>query len=398
MDYPVVFIPGLFGSLGEDVIKGTGKFTFGLAEKIYRPFIEILNSMGYIEGENLFISYYDWKKSVLISVDKYLYPDIEKIKRKTGYNKVIIIGHSLGGLLGRSYMTYFSPSSVDKLIMIGTPNLGAVDAYYFWSGGKLPYSKVEDNILYNGLKLGFMMYYDLYYNMSYMKRLRELFPVARDLLPSYGYGNYLYWEDNNVRKEIPIKNMSVSNVFLNKLEKNPIKQDNIYIISGKNYFTNKEFLIDIKKKGKTKWIDGKPIKSYKTNRGDGTVTTFSTLGNLGAHNIILNGNHTEILYKSKKHLSDILEKSITKDIKIEDIEKVYIILANDCPELEIITSDNNRISNESIDIIDDRIQAIDLGNNNFWIMATGDKGLEIKVEAEGTRKINPRIYKSTISI
>lgn len=62
--------------------------------------------------------------------------------------KVIIIGHSLGGLLARAYLTYFNPSNVDKLIMIGTPNFGAVNAYYFWSGGKVPYSKIEDNVLY----------------------------------------------------------------------------------------------------------------------------------------------------------------------------------------------------------------------------------------------------------
>lgn len=94
MDYPIVFLPGLFGSLGDDVIKGTGEFSFGFAEKIYRPFIEILNSMGYKENHNLFISYYDWKKPVLEVVDKYLFPDIEKIKKQTGYDKVTLIGHS----------------------------------------------------------------------------------------------------------------------------------------------------------------------------------------------------------------------------------------------------------------------------------------------------------------
>ncbi len=45
-------------------------------------------------------------------------------------------------------MIYFNPASIDKLIMIGITNLGTVNAYYFWSGGKLPYSKVEDDILY----------------------------------------------------------------------------------------------------------------------------------------------------------------------------------------------------------------------------------------------------------
>ncbi len=57
---------------------------------------------------------------------------------------------------------------------------------------------------------------------------------------------------------------------------------------------------------KIKWKDGKPIKSYKSNYGDGTVTTVSTLGYLGDNNIVLNGNHTNILYKSKDYLASIL--------------------------------------------------------------------------------------------
>lgn len=192
MDYPIVFVPGLFGSLGNDVIKGTGDFSFGFAERVYTPFIEILNSMGYEEGVDLFISHYDWKKSVLDSVEKYLFSDVEKAKKKTGKDKVIIIGHSLGGLLGRAYMSYFNPYSVEKLIMIGTPNLGAINAYYFWSGGEVPYSKVEDNLLYNGLKLGFILYYDLFKDANHIEALRGMFPVAKDLLPSYGYGDYLF--------------------------------------------------------------------------------------------------------------------------------------------------------------------------------------------------------------
>ena len=218
MDYPIVFIPGLFGSLGDDVIKGTGEFSFGLAERIYRPFIKILNAMGYMEDLNLFISYYDWKKPVLEAVDKYLFPDIEKVKSKTRKNKVILIGHSLGGLLGRAYLSYFSPSSVDKLIMIGTPNLGAVNAYYFWSGGKIPYSKVEDNIIYNGLKIGFMLYFSLFKNINHIEAIRDMFPVTRDLLPSFGYGNYLFYEENGKRKEIAVERMLAKNIFLSELE------------------------------------------------------------------------------------------------------------------------------------------------------------------------------------
>jgi len=306
MDYPIVFIPGLFGSMGEDVIKGTGDFSFGPAEKVYGPFIEILNSMGYIEGLNLFISYYDWKLPVLEAVDKYLFPNIEKVKRNLKTHKVILIGHSLGGLLGRAYMIYFNPASIDKLIMIGTPNLGTVNAYYFWSGGKLPYSKVEDDILYNGLKMAFILYFKMFKDINHMEALRNMFPVVKDLLPSYNYGNYLFYEENGNKIEIPIENMSVKNTFLNDLEKRTLNLDRIFTISGSGVYTNKEILVETNHSEKIKWKDGKPIKSYKSNYGDGTVTTVSTLGYLGDNNIVLKGNHTNILYKSKDYLASIL--------------------------------------------------------------------------------------------
>lgn len=396
MDYPIVFIPGLFGSLGDDVIKGTGEFSFGFAEKVYRPFIETLKAMGYVEDSNLFISYYDWKKPVLEVVEKYLYPYIENIKDKTGTNKVILIGHSLGGLLGRAYINYFSSSSVDKLIMIGTPNLGAINAYYFWSGGKIPYSKVEDSILYNALKLGFILYYYLFKDIHYIEGLRDIFPIAKNLLPSYGYGNYLFYEEQELKKEIPIESMSISNTFLNSLDNKTIDSNKLYIAGGKGIYTNNRFLVDINHEDRVKWNDGKPTKAYKTNHGDGTVTTLSTLGDLGGKNILLKGNHTDILYKSKHYLSSILEKPLIKDVKVEKIEKVNIIFIMNYDKVSIKTSKINEISSQSIDIADNRVQAINLGNNNYWIMIAGDKNLEYKLDVSPTGNNKSRIYRKVI--
>lgn len=384
MDYPIVFIPGLFGSLGDDIIPGTGKFSFGLAEDIYRPFIQILNSMGYVEGRDLFICYYDWRKSVLEAVDKYLFAYIEKVKMETGKNKVILIGHSLGGLLGRAYVNYFYPSSIDKLIMIGTPNLGSINAYYFWSGGELPYPKVENDMLYNALKLGFILYYKLFHKIDYIEAVRQVFPVARDLLPSYEYGDYLISEEYGIIEEIPIEDMSINNLFLNSMINKYINKINTFIISGNGTKTNNKFMVDIKNIEKDKWADGKPIKTYKTIEGDGTVTTFSTLGNLYANNIVLEGNHTNILYKSKDYLSSILGKPIVKDVEIEKVEKVYIVFAKDCEKINIKTSKSNEISRDEIDIVDSRVKAINLMENDFWIMVSGEKDLEIKVNKKGT--------------
>jgi len=49
---------------------------------------------------------------------------IKMLKYRTGKPKVNIIAHSMGGLVARRYMQIFGTSSVDKLVLIGTPNHG----------------------------------------------------------------------------------------------------------------------------------------------------------------------------------------------------------------------------------------------------------------------------------
>ncbi|MBU4283572.1 MAG: alpha/beta fold hydrolase [Nanoarchaeota archaeon] len=49
---------------------------------------------------------------------------IQTIKHRTGKPKVILIAHSMGGLVSRKYLQIFGEDDVEKLIMIGTPNQG----------------------------------------------------------------------------------------------------------------------------------------------------------------------------------------------------------------------------------------------------------------------------------
>ncbi len=49
---------------------------------------------------------------------------ISWVKKATGADQVDIIAHSMGGLVARRYIQVFGEDSVDKLIMIGTPNHG----------------------------------------------------------------------------------------------------------------------------------------------------------------------------------------------------------------------------------------------------------------------------------
>jgi len=51
--------------------------------------------------------------------------DIVNLMRlKTGKNKVIIVAHSMGGLVARKYIQIFGSNDVDRLVMIATPNNG----------------------------------------------------------------------------------------------------------------------------------------------------------------------------------------------------------------------------------------------------------------------------------
>jgi len=49
---------------------------------------------------------------------------INKIRQKSSSEKVTIISHSMGGLVGREYIRLFEDYNIDKFIMIGTPNKG----------------------------------------------------------------------------------------------------------------------------------------------------------------------------------------------------------------------------------------------------------------------------------
>ncbi|MBC8395449.1 MAG: alpha/beta fold hydrolase, partial [Candidatus Marinimicrobia bacterium] len=51
---------------------------------------------------------------------------INAVKVANNAEKVILVGHSMGGLAARMYVQYFYQEDVAKLVTIGTPNLGAV--------------------------------------------------------------------------------------------------------------------------------------------------------------------------------------------------------------------------------------------------------------------------------
>ena len=132
----------------------------------YKKMIDILIRAGYnqegmplYEGENiysLFIFFYDWRRDLAENAAKlhefilekraYVQKEYKKLYNTDNYDvQFDILAHSMGGLLARYYLRYGNqdlPASnplaklnwhgtkyVDKLVLVGTPNYGYLDAY-----------------------------------------------------------------------------------------------------------------------------------------------------------------------------------------------------------------------------------------------------------------------------
>ena len=60
-----------------------------------------------------------------------LHTRIAQVLNETGAGRVVLITHSMGGLVARAYLRRFGSQRVDKLISIGAPHHGSVLAYTF---------------------------------------------------------------------------------------------------------------------------------------------------------------------------------------------------------------------------------------------------------------------------
>jgi pimeloyl-ACP methyl ester carboxylesterase len=165
---PLVFVPGLLGSMlcrpgpqGEQtVVWGTvdamGQFPTlavdpakndvepcGLirevsflgvvTQAVYGPFIDRLEQAGYLEGETLFIFDYDWRLSVFENAKR-----LADFVSATipGIGAVDIVGHSMGGLIARTYaINEGGAPRIARLISAGSPWRGSVQVFELLKGG-----------------------------------------------------------------------------------------------------------------------------------------------------------------------------------------------------------------------------------------------------------------------
>lgn len=67
---------------------------------------------------------YDSRDYPLEELADHIHPKIEKFMQKTE-GQIHFVGHSMGGLLIRTYINRYRPQKLGRVVMIGTPNKGS---------------------------------------------------------------------------------------------------------------------------------------------------------------------------------------------------------------------------------------------------------------------------------
>ncbi len=156
---------------------------------------------------------WDWRESITTAARVFLKAKIDEVKLRTGYAKVDVVAHSMGGLVTRAYVQSEEyASDIDRVIMVGTPNAGSTNAYFLMEGGDplvLDSAVLSANGGFGERFAGIAFYTaavnelhrsvvgpDLYglsgaiqgFSQLYVKNFINTFaPGGRDLLPTYSF-------------------------------------------------------------------------------------------------------------------------------------------------------------------------------------------------------------------
>lgn len=280
----VILVPGLGASWNPDIILNCRASTPSdvwtmspFARDIYNPIISSLQSSNW----NIIPFYYDWRNHIAETTP--LFTNFINQQNLRDDEKVYFIGHSLGGLVGRSYLieTPLAQNRISKYLSIGTPHKGTPYVYPILSGGKI----WNDNLI---LKIALSLLIKRCGSFSTTNRetITDLVPVLFDLLPIYDF-----LRSHITDEIIPYDSISLKNTFLDKSFDS--KGSQIGTISGVGFETL--YTIYVKSGNKrdgllNNWIDGRPVSREYLLEGDGTVLLMSSMLNVEA-NTILNQSH-----------------------------------------------------------------------------------------------------------
>lgn len=179
------------------VVAGYGVFA---NTDVYDGFIKFLLSKGYVENKDLFVFPYDWRldnSTHLLELDQ----KIDAVLQATHQGKVILVAHSMGGLISRAYILSdrARASKVDTFISIGTPYWGAAKPYYALVSGYTFGNSSVNQLLMKELEQNFPAAYQLILTIQFVRdenkgrylTMDETYKIWYDGVRSVGSGQCL---------------------------------------------------------------------------------------------------------------------------------------------------------------------------------------------------------------
>jgi len=278
---PVVILPGMGASWDmEAILNGTNGNNWAIPDfiNVYDNLIASFENVGYVINTNLFIFAYDWRRELdTLSDQLNLYVEDLVSSGKIGTSqKIDFVGHSMGGMVARSYLQKHGSGKTNKLVTVGSPHLGAVDAYSIWEG-----ATVMDRPWWQKVAIELLTRLNRQPGENKVITVRRLTPAIKDMLPIY---NFLIL--NGVLK--PWDNLTQKNNYLSSIDDTSTIDGIVKVIVGTG--VNTKYKINATDRNfrdvmAGKWEDGK-ILSFILADGDGTIWLGSAKGVFNNQQII----------------------------------------------------------------------------------------------------------------
>ena len=261
-----------------------------IKKTFYGNLIDAFVSEGYIENKDLFVVPYDWRLDIHSQASA-LDSKVTSAVAASPNGKINIVAHSMGGVFVKDYLAGRTDNSfLDKLVLVGVPQLGSPKAFKILNAG--------DNL---GVALG---PFDVL-NSTEIKKIAQNMPSIYELLPSRRYvqidGGYVqdfrdgknvvlgYDETARLMTSDPADSrnanlLNVADLFHQGLDAQTVNASSVYNILGCLKPTISQF----------NFYDNGVTDVTRTT-GDGTVPEVSAM-NLadGFHNYFVLGDETGI--------------------------------------------------------------------------------------------------------
>ncbi|QQG41189.1 MAG: hypothetical protein HYV90_03350 [Candidatus Woesebacteria bacterium] len=276
----VFLIPGTGASWNVDALINckdsgySGSWTMApYAKNVYSQLLSSLASAGW----DLTTFNYDWRKQV--PENSALFSNF--INSNVDVNeKVDIVGHSLGGLIGRSYLENQNGGKASKLLTVGSPHKGLALAYPAVVGGEIWANDLVERIAATLL----------FKHCGVPASFKNMLPI------------YDYLRDFKTSELKDVNTMKTKNDYLPTNFVSPFWGVKVGTLAGTGKSTLK--IIDVIKN--SSWPDGKPIRKENVNEGDGMVLVDSAQIPGATSNEVINQSHSGII-ASTEGVSKILE-------------------------------------------------------------------------------------------